>query len=51
VIIEKVTGCMIAPMFGDTTGATSGSKQYDMPLSMDELENIGMISEVSRGSY
>lgn len=41
----------IAPMFEDTTGATGGGKQYDMPFSMDELENIGMISEVPRGSY
>ena len=38
-------------MFEDTTGATGGGKQYDMPFSMDELENIGMIGEVSRGSY
>ena len=41
----------IAPMFEDTTGSTGGGYQYDMPLSMDELENIGMISEVPRGSY
>lgn len=41
----------IAPMFEDTTGSTGGGYQYDMPLSMDELENVGMISEVSRGSY
>lgn len=41
----------IAPMFEDTTGATGGGKQYDMPFSMDELEDIGMISEVPRGSY
>ena len=41
----------IAPMFEDTTGATGGGKQYDMPLSMEELENIGMISEVEKGTY
>ena len=41
----------IAPMFEDTTGSTGGGYQYDMPLSMDELENIGMISEVPRGIY
>lgn len=40
----------IAPMFEDTTGATGGGKQYDMPLSMEELENIGMISEVGKGT-
>ena len=40
----------IAPMFEDTTGATGGGKQYDMPLSMEELENIGMISEVEKGT-
>lgn len=41
----------IAPMFEDTTGATGGGKQYDMPLNMEELENIGMISEVEKGTY
>ena len=41
----------IAPMFEYTTGATGGGKQYDMPLSMEELENIGMISEVEKGTY
>lgn len=41
----------IAPMFEDTTGATGGGKQYDMPLSMEDLENIGMISEVEKGTY
>ncbi len=41
----------IAPMFEDTTGATGGGKQYDMPFSMEELEDIGMISEIPRGSY
>lgn len=41
----------IAPMFEDTTGATGGGKQYDMPFSMKELEDIGMISEIPRGSY
>jgi hypothetical protein len=47
---ELATGT-IAPMFEDITGATGGGKQYDMPFSMDELEDIGMISEVPRGSY
>lgn len=41
----------IAPMFEDTTGATGGGKQYDMPFSMEELEDIGMISEIPSGSY
>jgi len=41
----------IAPMFEDTTGATGGGKQYDMPFSMEELEDIGMISEVPKGTY
>lgn len=41
----------IAPMFEDTTGSTGGGKQFDMPFSMDELEDIGMISEVSKGTY
>lgn len=27
----------IAPMFEDTTGATGGGKQYDMPFSKEEL--------------
>lgn len=41
----------IAPMFEDTTGATGGGKQYDMPFSIEELEDIGMISKIPRGSY
>lgn len=41
----------IAPMFEDTTGATGGGKQYDMPLNMNELEDIGMISEIPRSEY
>ena len=41
----------IAPMFEDTVGATGGGKQYDMPLSMEELGDIGMISEVEKGTY
>ena len=41
----------IAPMFEETTGATGGGKQYDMPFSMEELDDIGMISEIPRERY
>lgn len=41
----------IAPMFEETTGATGGGKQYDMPLNMTELEKIGMIKEVPKDQY
>lgn len=41
----------IAPMFEDTTGSTGGGYQYDMPLNMDQLYNIGMIDEIPRSEY
>lgn len=42
---------IIAPMFEETTGATGGGTQYDMPFNMKELEEIGMITEVSKDQY
>ena len=48
---DGVASGEIAPMFENTTGGTGGGNQYDMPFSMEELENIGMISEVPRDWY
>ena len=41
----------IAPMFEDTTGSTGGGHQYDMPLNMEQLYNIGMIDEIPRSEF
>ena len=41
----------IAPMFEDTTRSTGGGYQYDMPLNMEQLYNIGMIDEIPRSEF
>lgn len=41
----------IAPMFEDTTGSTGGGYQYDMPLSMEQLAEIGMIDEIPKSEF
>lgn len=41
----------IVPMFEDTTRSTGGGYQYDMPLNMEQLYNIGMIDEIPRSEF
>ncbi len=41
----------ISPMFRNTTESTGHGHQYDMPLNMDQLYEIGMIDIVDRKDY